>query len=159
MAVDMFLKLEGVKGESQDTKHKEEIDIVSFSYGVQQTGAFGSGGGGGAGKASFTDLSVSKFADKASPILMRMCATGEHIKSAVLTVRKAGKEQQEYYVIKLTDLLVSGVSNAGAGHENPSEELHLNYSKIEFNYKAQKADGTLDGSVDFKYDVKANNKF
>ncbi len=155
MATDMFLKLEGIDGESHDSKHGGEIEIHSFSFGVSQTGSFGSGGGGGTGKASFSDLSVMKSADKATPKLMQFCATGVHIKTGILTVRKAGKDQQEYYVIKMEDLLVSSVQNAGSEGQVPSESLSLNFSKIKFTYKEQKADGTLGGTVDFGWDLKA----
>lgn len=154
MATDMFLKLDGIKGESQDSKHKEEIEITSFSFGVHQLGSASSGGGAGTGKASFDDLHVSKRADKATPIFMQKSATGEHIKNAVLTVRKAGKDQQEYYTIKMTDLIVSGVTNLGTDGEVPSEQVSLNFSTIEFTYKEQKQDGSLGGTTKFGWDLK-----
>ncbi len=159
MAVDMFLKLTGIEGESPDHKHKGEIAIESFSFGVQQIGTSGSGGGGGAGKASFHDLSVTKRADKATPMLMLNCATGTHIKDALLTVRKAGGDQQEYYKVKMTDLLVSSFQNQGSGHDDvPMESVSLNYAKIEFEYAEQKADGTLGGKSTAGYDLKLNKK-
>src|SRR5688572_31703919 len=95
MAVDVFLKLGDIKGESKDSKHPGEIDVLSWSWGVAQTGTMSVGGGGGAGKASFSDLSFMHGVDKASPVLMKACATGEHIKEATLTARKAGKGQQD----------------------------------------------------------------
>jgi type VI secretion system secreted protein Hcp len=104
---DAFLKLDGIKGESADAKHKGEIDILSFSWGVQQTGTSASGGGGGSGKVKFHDLQITKKTDAASPLLMLNCANGAHLKEASLTVRKAGGEQLEYLKIKLTDVLVS----------------------------------------------------
>lgn len=158
MAVDMFLKLDGIKGESPDAKHKEEISIESFSFGVHQTGASAHGGGGGAGKASFEDIHVTKKADVASPMLMLACATGQHIKSAVLTVRKAGGKQEEYYKIKLTDLLVSSHQNTGHGADAPVEQVSMNFSKIEFEYYPQKPDGTLGGVSKAGYDIKQNIK-
>ena len=109
MATDMFLKLDGIKGESKDGKHKEEIDIQSFSFGMSQVGNFGSGGGGGAGKVSFENIHFVKNADLSTPSLMQYCASGKHIASAMLTVRKAGGEQEEYYKMKFTDLLVASV--------------------------------------------------
>src|SRR3954452_10732507 len=116
MPTDMFLKLEGVEGETEDSKHSNEIEVLTFSFSATQQGTFASGGGGGAGKVAFGDLHIHKRVDKASANLFKKCATGDHIKSAVLTVRKAGKEQQEYYKIKLTDLLVSSVVNNGSEH-------------------------------------------
>lgn len=159
MASDMFLKLEGISGESADSKHKGEIDIESFSFGVHQTGTASSGGGMGAGKASFNDLNIVKKADKSSPNLMLKCATGEHITSALLTVRKAGGQQQEYYKIKLTDVLVSSFQNTGSGHDAiPVETLALNFAKLDFEYNEQDSKGGLKGVVKAGYDIKGNKK-
>lgn len=159
MAGDMFLKLDGIAGESADSKHKGEIDIQSFSFGVTQAGTASHGGGAGAGKASFQDLKIIKPADKASPNLMLKCATGEHIKEAILTVRKAGGQQQEYYKIKLSDLIVSSFQNNGSGENSiPVESVSLNFAKIEFEYKEQDAKGALAGVVKSGYDLKANKK-
>ena len=110
MAVDTFLKLGDIKGESKDSKHAGEIDVLSWSFGVSQTGTMGVGGGGGAGKANFSDLNIMHAVDKASPVLMTKCATGEHIKEATLISRKAGKGQQEYLIVKMNDILVNDVA-------------------------------------------------
>lgn len=95
-AVDYFLKLDGIKGESQDSKHKDEIDVESWSWGETQSGTHAGGGGGGAGKVSMQDFHFVMKVNKSSPKLLQACASGEHIKEALLTCRKAGKEQQEY---------------------------------------------------------------
>ena len=155
---DYFLKLEGIDGESTDDKHKGELDIESFSFGVTQSGSHGTGGGGGAGKSSFQDLHFSTHANKSSPKLFLACATGEHIKKATLTVRKAGKEQQEYYKVTLSDVLVSSYQAGGSGSPIPTDQFSLNFAKIEYEYKPQKADGTLDAAVKAGYDVSANKK-
>jgi len=96
--------------------------------------------------------------NKASPKLMLACASGEHIKKATLTCRKAGKEQQEFLKVTLSDLLVSSYQTGGSGHSDivPTDQISLNYSKIEFEYKEQKADGTLGGATKAGWDVKAN---
>jgi type VI secretion system secreted protein Hcp len=156
MAIDMFLKVDGIKGESPDAQHKDEISIESFSFGVHQTGTSANGGGGGAGKASFEDIHVTKKADVASPLLMEACATGKHIKSALLTVRKAGGKQEDYYKIKLTDLLVTSHQNTGHGADTPMEQVSLNFSKIQFEYYPQKPDGTLGGVSKSGWDIKQN---
>jgi type VI secretion system secreted protein Hcp len=113
--VDYFLKLEGVPGESQDDKHKGEIEIDSFSFGLSQPGSVAFGSGGGTGKVSFHDLSFSKKIDKASPVLLRACATGEHLKEATITVRKAGGENRsdDFLKLTLTDVLVSSYQASG----------------------------------------------
>ena len=113
-AVDYFIKFDGIKGESTDAKHKDEIDIESWSWGETQSGAAAHGGGGGAGKVAMQDFHFVMKLNKASAALMKACATGQHIKGAVLTARKAGKDQQEYLTIKLTDVLVSSYQT-GAG--------------------------------------------
>src|SRR6266404_8015341 len=109
MASDIFAKIGDIKGESLDSKHKDEIEVLSFSWGVTNTGATAAGGGGGAGKATFQDLSIVHKIDKASPLLMQACATGEHLKEATITFRKAGKGQQDFLIIKMNDVIVTGV--------------------------------------------------
>src|SRR5687767_198417 len=106
-AVDYYLKIDGVPGESSDAKHKAEIDVESWSWGATQSGKASFGGGGGAGKVQMQDFHFVMRVNKASPKLMLACATGEHIKQAVLTCRKAGGEQQEYMKVTMSDILVS----------------------------------------------------
>jgi type VI secretion system secreted protein Hcp len=158
--VDFFLKIEGIDGESHDHKHKGEIDIQSWSFGASQTGTHHASGGGGAGKVAMQDLHFTSHVSKASPKLMLACADGEHIKKAVLVCRKAGKDQQEFLKITLSDVLVSSYQNGGSAHSEliPTDQFSLNYAKIEYEYKEQKADGTLGGAVKAGWDVKANKK-
>lgn len=165
MASDYLLEIEGIKGESQDSKHNETIEIDSFSWGVSNAGTRGGGGGGGAGKVVFQDIHFTKHVDKSSPTLMLRCATGEHIKKAVLFVRKSGGERsQDYYVISMEDILVSEFMSKGeqtgpAGAPAspiPTDQFSLNFSKIEFAYAMQKADGTLDVAVKGGWDLKSN---
>jgi type VI secretion system secreted protein Hcp len=159
-AVDYFLKVDGIEGESHDDKHKNEIDVESWSWGESQSGTHSGGGGGGAGKVVMQDFHFVMKCNKASAKLMLACATGSHIKSAVLTCRKAGDKQQDFYIIKMSDLLVSSFQTGGSGHSDivPTDQISLNYSKIEFEYKMQKADGTLDSPVKAGYDLKLNKK-
>ena len=158
-AVDYFLKVEGIKGESTDDKHKEEIDVLSFSWGATQQGSSSLGGGGGAGKVVMNDFSFTKKVDKASPSLMLACADGTHIKTVELVARKAGKEQQEYLKIKLSDVLVSKYQTGGSqGDVVPVDQVSLNFAKVEMEYKPQKADGTLDAAAKAGWDLKANKK-
>jgi type VI secretion system secreted protein Hcp len=157
MAVDVFLKLGDIKGESKDSKHAGEIDVLSWSWGVSQTGVMSHGGGGGAGKANFSDLSFVHQLDKASPVLMAACATGEHIKEGTLISRKAGKGQQEYLIVKMNDILITSVQPSGS-NEHPMESVSMQFAKIDVEYKPQKDDGSLDAGVHFKYDVKLNKE-
>lgn len=162
MAVaDYFLKIQGIDGESQDSKHKNEIEIRSWGWGESQAGSFATGGGGGAGKVSMEDFTFHKLVDKASPKLMLACAQGEHIKEALLTCRKAGGEQQEYLTVKFSDILVSSFTTGNLHSEGailPVDTISLNFAKIEFDYKEQKPDGTLGGSIKTGWDLKANKK-
>ncbi len=157
MALDTFARIGDIKGESLDTKHSGEIDVLAWSWGVMQTGTLAQGGGGGAGKASFQDFTFTHHIDKASPLLMKSCASGSHIKDATITVRKAGKGQQEYLVIELTDVLVTSVmpsleSEQGATHEG----VTLHSVKVDLEYRPQNPDGSLDVGIHFKYDGKTN---
>jgi type VI secretion system secreted protein Hcp len=155
-AVDYFLKIDGVDGESQDSKHKSEIHLESWAWGEVQQGANAADGGGGAGKVAMQDFHFVMKVNKASPKLMLACATGEHIKKAILTCRKAGKEQQEYLKVTIEDLLVSSYQTGGShGDIVPVDQISLNFAKIAFDYKEQKADGTLGGSTKVGYDLKA----
>ena len=155
MAVDTFLKLGDIKGESKDAKHAGEIDVLSWSFGVSQTGTMGTGGGGGAGKANFSDVNIMHAVDKASPVLMTKCAVGEHIKEGTLVSRKAGKGQQEYLIIKMSDIFVTGVQPSSAG-EQPMESVSMQFAKIDLEYKPQKLDGSLDAGIHFVYDIKTS---
>jgi type VI secretion system secreted protein Hcp len=154
-AVDYFLKLDGIPGESADEGHKDEIEILSFSFGATQTG--GTTGGGGAGKVVFSDISFTKPVDKSSPLLYLQCAQGKHIPTAILYGRKAGERPTDYYIIKLTDVLISSVQTSGAsGDERPTESLSLNFTKIEFSYARQKPDGSLEPPIQTGWDIKLN---
>jgi type VI secretion system secreted protein Hcp len=155
MAVDYFLKIDGIPGESQDDKHKGEIDVLSWSWGESQTGTMGTGGGGGAGKVDMQDFHFGMHVNKATPKLILSCASGEHIKKAVLTCRKAGKTQQEFLIYTFGDILVSSY-HTEATSEIPKEEVSLNYTKMEVEYKAQKPDGSLEGAIKAGWDTKAN---
>jgi type VI secretion system secreted protein Hcp len=157
--VDYFLKLTGIEGESTDSKHKNEIDVESFSWGASNSGTHAGGGGGGAGKVAMQDFNFVMRASKATPKLMQACATGQHIPEGILVCRKAGEEQQDFLTIKMSDLLVSSYQTGGSNGEIvPMDSVGLNFSKIEFEYKEQKPDGSLGGTVKAGYDLKANKK-
>lgn len=156
MASDIFVKIGDIKGESLDDKHKDEIEVLSFSWGVTNSGVMPSGGGGGAGKATFNDLSIVHNLDSASPLLLKACATGTHIKDAIITHRKAGKGRQEYFIVKLSDVIITGVTHGGAAGQPISENVTLAFAKVDLEYKPQKPDGSLDAGIQFKYDLKSN---
>jgi type VI secretion system secreted protein Hcp len=159
MASDIFAKIGDIKGESLDSKHKDEIEVLSWSWGVTNAGTIRGGSGGGQGKATFNDFNFTHHVDKATPVLLKACATGQHLKEATITVRKAGKGQQEFLILKMTDVLITSVNPSGAS-DSPATEEHvaLNFAKIDLEYKPQKAGGSLDAGLHFKYDIKGNKE-
>lgn len=161
MAVDMFLKIAGIKGESQKDGHKDEIDVISFQFGAAQTGAYHKGGaGGGAGKAEISDISVVKEVDKTSPLLFKACATGQYLTDVTIYSQKAAGPSSPpltYYEIKLTDAIVSSHINNGSSHGDAiMETVVFNTAKVDFKYTPQKADLTADASVDAWFSMREN---
>lgn len=155
--VDYFLKIEGIPGESKDQNHKDEIDVLSWSWGETNTGSSDARGGAGSGRVQMQDFNFVMSFNKASPKLMLNCANGKHIGTAQLTCRKAGGEQQEYLIITFTDVLISSYQTGGSGGDViPIDQISFNYSQVEFDYKEQKEDGTLGASVKAGYNIKTN---
>jgi type VI secretion system secreted protein Hcp len=199
MALNAYLKIDGILGESQDERHKGEIDVLSFSWGESQAAQVAHGGGGGAGKVSMQDFRFSMEVSKASPMLLRACASGQHLPRSILTCRKAGDGtgavltdvaalSQSYEIapidklppdgflrFTLTDVLVSSYSTkagppphmstdrqAGevlAADGSPTDEVTLNFAKIEFWYQAQAADGSVMPPVQLGWDLQRNAAF
>ena len=156
---DYFLKIEGVDGESTDRNHPGGLAIESWSFGASNPTSVGSGGL-SAGKVQFQDFHFTKTLDKSSPMLMQMTATGEHLKSATLELCRPSADgtSQCYLKITLSDIMVTSYQTGGEGGSTPTDQFSLNYAKIEFEYKPQKADGSLDAPIKAGYDVKANIK-
>lgn len=157
MASEIFLKISGIKGESTDEQHKDEIELLSWSWGMTQSVPASSGTGAGIGRAHFADLTFSHGFDKASPLLMRACAIGEQIPEATLTERKAGGGQQQFLVIKLSRVVVTSVTSSGSADE-VMEAVSLRAAKVDLEYSPQRPDGSLDAAVHFKYDIAANKE-
>jgi type VI secretion system secreted protein Hcp len=159
--VDYFLKITDCKGESHDDKHKDQIELESWSWGCTNSGTHATGGGGGAGKVAMQDFHFVMKMNTASPTLMLNCASGKHIKEAVLYCRKAGETQQEFLEFKFTDLLVSSYQTGGSAHGDivPTDQISLNFAKIEMAYGKQDAKGKV-ASLDQKagWDLKLNKK-
>jgi type VI secretion system secreted protein Hcp len=156
VATDIFAKLGDIKGESVDSKHKDEIEVLSWSWGVTNPVSL-AGSGAALGRAHFHDLSFTHKIDKASPVLMQACATGVHLKDATITHRKAGKGQQEFLVIKLNGVIITALADADSD-DGSTETVSLAFAKINVEYKPQKADGSLDAGIHFKYDLKAGKE-
>ncbi len=161
MAVDMFLELEGIKGETIDKayKSKNAMDILAWSWGLSNAGTFHHGSGGGAGKANFQDISVTKHIDLASPNIMLFCANGKHIDKGTITVRKAGENPLEYIKITMEKLFVTSYSTGGSGgEERLTENVTLNFAKVKVEYNQQAEKGGKGGSSDFGFNIAENAK-
>jgi type VI secretion system secreted protein Hcp len=157
MAVDILLKIDGVDGESVIDGHEDEIDVLAWSWGMTQSGSMHVGGGGGSGKVNVQDVSLTKYVDKASTNLMRACCNGEHLKEAILTVRKAGKDPVDYVVITMSPVLVTSLSTGGSGGEDRlTENVTLNFAKVKVSYTGQKEDGTADAASDLTWNIEKN---
>lgn len=148
MAVDMFLKLDGIDGDSSAHKHKGEIELLSFSWGLSQSGA-SSGGGGGAGKVQVGDFVITKQIDASSPKLMEACCQGEHIKEGTLTVITRGRaNEQEYMKLKLTDILISSYQTGGNGN-GPMDQVTLNFAAVDVSVSDRRGGVSSQVSCDF----------
>ena len=149
MAVDIFAKIGTIKGESQDVKHRDEIEVLSYSWGVNQPPGPGGGGGGVAGgKPNFQDFAFAHRIDKATPELLLACATGSHFKDALITHRKAGKGQQEFLIVKMSDVIITGVTHGGDTSGPGTEHVTISFAKVDFDY----------AGAHFKYDIKSNKE-
>lgn len=153
MAVDMFLKIDGIDGESRDAKHKGEIEIESFSWGASSLQASPSGSGGAAGRVSMQDFTFNTPVTKASPKLFLACVEHRRIKTALLTVRRPGGQQQDFLKVTMSDVQVSSWKQAGEG-DVPVDSVSMNFAKVQIAYTGQRPDGTPDDTVTATWDAK-----
>lgn len=155
MAVDMFMKFEGIKGESRDAKHKDEIDVLSWSWGMSNAGTTHRGSGSGGGKVDVQDLTFVKEIDKSSAALYKHCTMGVHIPKATLTCRLAGGEKPvDYLIIELEKVLITSIQTGGSsGGDKTSETISANFGKFYEKYTMQEADGSSGTETEFKYDI------
>ncbi|KGD82739.1 type VI secretion system secreted protein Hcp [Pantoea sp. PNA 14-12] len=159
MAIDIYLKVEGTTGESQDSKHKGWTDVLSFEWGASQPGNMAVGGGGGAGKVSFNDLRIKALIDKSTPAILKYCSSGKHVSKVELSVCKAGGSQIEYTKIVLEDVLVTATNFNGIGQ---SDTIVVDYafqaSKVSTSYWEQSANGTKGAESKAGWDIKQNKE-
>jgi type VI secretion system secreted protein Hcp len=159
MAVDAFLKLGDIKGESVVAGHEDEIQVLSWSWGMSQTGTTHKGTGGGAGKVDVQDMMIVHSLDSASPAITLACCNGKHFESAVLSVRKAGEKPLDYLIITMTDVIITSVSPGGAsGAEVVDESFSLNFAKFKYAYQPQdNKGGKKGGAIEIEYDIAKNS--
>jgi type VI secretion system secreted protein Hcp len=160
MATDMFLKLDGVTGESKDKTHTKDIDLLSWSWGMSNSGSAHEGGGAGSGKVNVQDVSVTKYIDSSSPKLMLACCNGTHYATALLTVRKAGGDKPvEYVKIKMQEVLITSVTTGGSGGEDRlTENVKLNFAKVNLDYVPQDDKGAPGTVIPFGWDIPGNDR-
>ena len=158
MAQDMFIKIDGIEGESLDATHKNEIQVLSWKWDVSQHSNTHSGSGGGSGRATVEDFIFVHYTDKASPNLLNYCLTGKHIKNIQFVIRKAGGDPLEYLIIKFTDVIITHVGMQGSLEDEarPREQVRFSFTKMTQDYVMQNAEGHKAGVISATYDVKAN---
>jgi type VI secretion system secreted protein Hcp len=157
MAVDMFIKIDTVDGESRDKVHKKEIDVLAWSWGLSNSGSAHVGGGAGAGKVNVQDISFTKWVDSATPKLALACCDGKHFKEATLVVRKAGEKPVEYLKIKIEEVLITSISTGGSGGEDRlTENVTLNFAKVSLDYVPQDEKGAAGTAIPMAWSIAEN---
>lgn len=156
MPTEIFAKIGDIKGESLDARHRDEIDVMSFSWGIAHSAPGATGGGGGAGKPTFQDLLLVHTIDSATPALLLACATGRHINQATISHRRAGENQQDYLTITLSDVTITAVTENGVEAQPYTETVSLRFAKVDLLYRRQRPDGSLDAGQHFTFDVRTN---
>jgi type VI secretion system secreted protein Hcp len=155
MAVDFFLKLDGIQGESVDATHKDEIQVMSWSWGGSQVSSVAGTGGSGAGKVDLSDFTIMTYFDKATPKLFKSLCAGTHVKTGTMTAVKSGAEGKPYLKVDFTELFVSSLQISG-GSENPSLSISFTYNTIKIDYSVQDDKGNLTSTGPVSYDLKQN---
>lgn len=157
MKPSMFIKIDGIPGESEDDDHTAWIDILSWSWGMSQSASTHTGGGGSNAQASVQDVSFVKWVDKATPAIMHCCVSGKHIAKAELHCTKAGGDNKalEYIIIKMDDVIISSVSTGGSGGEDRlTENVSLNFAKVDYQFTVQTKEGAAGAKPKMQWDIK-----
>ena len=159
MEFEGFIKIDGIPGESTDDKHKDWIELVSFSHGMHQAASQtkSSAGGASAGRTEHADFHIAKLIDKASPLIYQACSSGKHLKDVTVEFCRAGGDKVKFMEIKMEEVMVSSVSPQGGGSNFPSDNISFNYGKIKWTYTQQKrADGSGGGNTTGGWDLTKN---
>lgn len=156
-AVDLYLKIDDVPGEAQSSKHTGEIDVLAWSWGMAQSGTMHAGSGGGGGKVSIQDLSITKYIDKSSPVLMLYTCNGKQFPKVVLTIEHSGKTLVPYLKITMTEVIVTSLSTGGSGGQDRlTENITFNFAEVDVEYTPMNQDGTSLPPIRFGWDVAKN---
>lgn len=159
MATDIFLKIDDYTGESQDKSHKDEIEVLSWTWCMAQGGSAHAGSGAGAGRVIVRDLTIIKHVDRSTPNLIKLCCSGKHFGKAKLVMRKAGGTAVEYFTVEMTDGIVSGVKPAvGKCDEVPTESVTINFAAFKCEYTPQGADGRPAPTIPAQWNIAKNSE-
>ena len=152
---EMFLKLDGIEGESLDAAHGGEIEIKSWNWNTENHVKWDVNQGGQSTKVIVNDINLEKACDKASVTLHQNCITGKHIKHGTITCRKNDGDQKfEYLIVKLTDVMITKINFEGQGDEQSLKEtVGLSFAEFRMDYKLQNDTGTAQGSKSFQFNV------
>ncbi|MBK1705555.1 Hcp family type VI secretion system effector [Halochromatium glycolicum] len=159
MAVDCFLKLGDIKGESKDHQYADWIEVLSWSWGMSQLGTMHSGTGGGTGKVNVQDFSVTKFVDKSTPNIIQKCCTGKHYPEATFIARKAGDKPVDYVKLTMKEVIVTSAgTGGGTGEDRVTESVTLNFAHFKYEYTPQSATGAKEPAITQTFDIRANTE-
>lgn len=152
MSIDTHIKFDGVDGEATHKDHKGQIEVLSWSWGAANASAL-AGGGSGKGKGEGHPFQFVHLYDKSSPVLAKHCAQGKHFASVVLTARKSGEGQKDYFKVTMKEVLINHIAPSGSQGGDITESVSMTYKDIEFSYKAQDDKGGLSGEVKFGWNL------
>jgi type VI secretion system secreted protein Hcp len=155
MAVDYFLKLDGIEGESADSSHKNEIQLMSWSWGASQVSSVAGTGGSGAGKADLSDFSLMTYFDKATPKFFKSIGAGTHIASGTLSAVKSGAQGKPYLKVDFAEIFVTTLQISGSS-EVPTVSISFTYNEIKIDYSLQDEKGNLKSTGPITYNTKEN---
>jgi type VI secretion system secreted protein Hcp len=155
MAVDYFLKLDGIEGESADSNHKNEIQLMSWSWGASQVSSVAGTGGSGAGKADLSDFSLMTYFDKATPKFFKSIGAGTHIASGTLSAVKSGAQGKPYLKVDFAEIFVTSLQISGSS-EVPTAAISFTYNEIKIDYSVQDEKGNLKSTGPITYNTKEN---
>jgi len=152
MTIDCHIKFDGVTGEATHKDHKGEIEVLSWSWGASNASGL-AGGGSGMGKGSASDFNFMHKYDKASPVLAKQCASGKYFPTVVMTARKSGEGQKDFFKVSMKEVFITSVQPSGSSGGEIMESVSMSYKDIEFSYKPQDDKGGLGGEVKFGWNL------
>lgn len=160
MAIDVYLQIDGIKGESADTTHKDWIEVKSVNWEVLQpkSATASTGGGHTAERTEHKDITLTKLADLSTPLLLQNCSSGKTIPKAKLEFLRADGqgERIKYFEIELENVLISGVAPSVQAGDILTEHVSIKYSQVKWKYTQQKIGGGAGGNTSGGWNLSTN---